>query len=814
MSLTVLAFWLSLLIPGYAVARRVDAEGVESGLPAAIALSFIAAMVSLAAIMIPGYVLGVPITVLSLAIVAFVIWGGLDILRSARWPALGRLLLTAVGLESILIIADMVLGGRIGTILGADAIVHVARVRFLLGQGLSNADPFIGEYFHPIYHTNLIHGLLAAASQITRQDPLTVWFSSLPFAKLLVASGGWYAGWALFRHPAAGWVTALFFLGSRGPVTFTLYPNQLAPWFLLPVLVGYVARVAGEPADRRHLAGIAATSLAIGGTHGMYAIFATMAVGPAMAILAINRWRRRTDDRRILGACVLALAVGLPYPAVTHLARRAATAPAPAAAAKAEPGNRSTSESAAEPAPVRRRLPEVSDRFRRLDNGLVMHEIGRGFTGNRGLRVLVLAMAAALAVIAGQGRQTAMVLGIAITVATWLHVPPLCTLLLRGGGAEWIVLRFATFLDVLLAVLVPGSVIAVAAAATAARAESPPGRIAPLVLRWTLGASCVFAGAFFAAQQSPYDWRTYLDRGRRPASELRGSQLNPLRRFAADLKAFVPRDAVVLADPSLGMRVVMAHDCRVIASTSSSVGVPDLGTRTTHARRMLRNGTPEEQRDALLERYGVTHVVANRPAPAWLMDRMAAFHATEFGWCIITLRQPGDAAEPVEGDFERALVDAGRIIEAIDLLQEKVDADPEHFGKRFRLGRLLMDTGRLLDAIESFELALDLRPDDPRPAIMIGNAYAELEWPEEAIEAYRDTLKIAEGIGDRQAAASAAFNIGNTHYRLGRWAEAAEAYRVALQADPGHAAAAQWLAEAEARLEADAATEAGGGPVR
>ncbi len=821
MSLPILAFWLALLVPGHAIARRLDPEGVESGPLSAIALSFLAAVVALAAVMIPGYVLGVPIVVLSAAIVGFVLWGAADLVRSRRWAAIGRLCLAAICLEVGVVLVDMLLSGRIGTLLGADAIVHVARVRFLLEQGLGNGDPFIGGHFYPIYHTNFIHALLASACQITGEDPLTVWSASLPFAKLLVVSGAWYVGWALFRNPVAAWATALFVLGSRGPVTFMLYPNQLAPWFLIPVLLGFLVRAVADGPRRPHALGIAASALAIGGTHGMYAIFATMAVGPALAVWVATQWLRATADRRGLAACLIALAAGLPFPATTFLATRAASKPAAATekatgpiadvaaevdveadplrlavaaddAADEEDDETDPAEAAA-PGPT---LPAVSNRFHRLDNGLVMHKFGRGFTGNRGLRVWVLAMGAALAVIAGHRRETLLLLGVLLSVAVWLHVPPLCTLLLRAGGAEWIVLRLASLMDVLLAVLVPGSVAAVAAAAMRHREETD--RLSPLVLRWSLGASCLHAGAFFAAQQSPYDWRTYLDRGRMSASALRGGQLDPLLRLARDLEGTIPSNAVVLADPSIGMRVVMAHDCRVVTSTSSSVGVRGIGTRTRHARRMLRNGTSPEQRDALLERYGVTHVVAERPAPAWTLERMEAFHPTEFGWCIITLRDPGSPPGPVAGDYDMALADAGRIDEAIEVLQQRVEQSPDHFGSRFRLGRMLHDGGRLLDAVESFELALSIRPEDPRPAIMIGNAYSDLEWYDEAIEAYRRTVAIATRVNDRRAIASAEFNTANTHYRLGRWDEAVAAYRAALAADPTHAGAAQWLPMAEA----------------
>ena len=63
---------------------------------------------------------------------------------------------------------------------------------------------------------------------------------------------------------------------------------------------------------------------------------------------------------------------------------------------------------------------------------------------------------------------------------------------------------------------------------------------------------------------------------------------------------------------------------------------------------------------------------------------------------------------------------------------------------------------------------------------MIGNAYSDLEWYEDAITAYRMTMDIAAANDEPNAGASAAFNLGNMYFRLEMWAEAVEAYAEAL----------------------------------
>ena len=216
-----------------------------------------------------------------------------------------------------------------------------------------------------------------------------------------------------------------------------------------------------------------------------------------------------------------------------------------------------------------------------------------------------------------------MILGAAVSVAAWLHVPPLCTLLLKAGGAEWMVLRLGSIMDVLFALFVPGAVAAVVAKVLAQ--NSAPRVFPTLVFRWSFSMCCLFLGAFFASHNGPYTWKSYLQRGEYDKGVRYGTQLNPLRRLSDDLEAVVPADAVVLADPSIGMKVVMTHDCRVVTSTSSSVGVRGMGARYTAVREMLAGKTEEEHRSSLLDQYDVTYLVAQRPAPNWTFERMASF---------------------------------------------------------------------------------------------------------------------------------------------------------------------------------------------
>ena len=82
--------------------------------------------------------------VLSGACVVAIVAGLEELIRRGWWRDLGRLLLAGVCVEMLIVAGDMVLGARVGAYTGGDATLHVARIRFLLDNGLSNIDPYVG----------------------------------------------------------------------------------------------------------------------------------------------------------------------------------------------------------------------------------------------------------------------------------------------------------------------------------------------------------------------------------------------------------------------------------------------------------------------------------------------------------------------------------------------------------------------------------------------------------------------------------------------------------------------------------------------
>ncbi|MFM1831804.1 MAG: hypothetical protein RLZZ461_120, partial [Planctomycetota bacterium] len=322
MTLMAIIFWTMLLVPGFAVARRLAPDELEGGLLPGVAVSWVTAFAMLAPLAIAGYLLHAPMWLAVTVVGGFIVWGGYDLARQRAWKGVGGLIVASIGLELAIVVADMVFSARHGSILAADARVHLARIRFLYDHGLSNLDPFISTpYPYPIYHTNLHHALFATGSKLMGADPLAFWFGSLPAAKLMIASGMAYLAWAVLGGRWAAWIAAVMVLVDRGPVSFSLYPNQLSPWFLMPILVGVLARTLGaawrepEAAWWHRLPRVAALALLIGMFHPLYAGFATVIASPVL--LGTAGWRlirRRPGVATALVAWVLVVLCAMPFP--------------------------------------------------------------------------------------------------------------------------------------------------------------------------------------------------------------------------------------------------------------------------------------------------------------------------------------------------------------------------------------------------------------------------------------------------------------------------------------------------------------------
>lgn len=626
-----LLFWLALVLPGYVVVRHVFADDLESGLFGVVGLSYLFTFGVLSPISIACYVLHAPLVVFSAACVLSVLASLLELTRRGWWRETGRLILGAITFELAIVVADSVLGARIGALVGGDAVTHLARIRTLLDHGFNNSDPFVGGHFFPIYHTNLVHAMYAACSQLTGVHHVWVWFASLPWGKLLVASGCYYMAWSVFDRRWVGWVAAIFTVGVHAPMNFLVYPNKLAPLWILPLMLGFAVRACRAPCTWKSPIKLAAGSLVVGQVHGLYGAFAGITLGPVLAVTAIVHIFLKHPGRWCLAMCTVALTAALPF----LLISRATAYPKPGSSPKVNAGAKVESDVSADSANVE--SPASTNRIgdRRVSVG---PKYGWGWPRDRRSSVasISLALGIVCALVGRRRRQAAVLLAIAGTAAMIFYVPSLYSVAVDLFGKKWIVSRMGMVLYLGYVGLVPSSVaflvepftqtgwlrwilglpvrlLRVALVEHKGRRPSPPypgltsaWRFEGAMYRAIISVLVLLAGMTFAPRKGPYTWEQYWSKTVAPRAQ-RHDYLDKTTRVMTFCKKNIPTGVTVLLEEWPGMVLTVVHDCYIVAPASGSLGVPDLNERRADLKLMLAPETRWETRRKLLRKYDVKH---------------------------------------------------------------------------------------------------------------------------------------------------------------------------------------------------------------
>lgn len=606
MAFVELLFWLSLALPGYVLVRSFAVEDLPAGFLGVFSVSTLGTLALLSPICIAGHLFGAPVWLFTTGVVGLLAWAVAHVTRKGWWPEVGQILLGSVCFEFVIVCCDLLLGARVGAFLGGDARVHLARIRFILDNGLSNQDPFVAaSYFFPIYHTNLLHALYASASQIFQENPVPVWYNSLPWAKLVAISGTYHMTWCVFRRSWPAYAAALCCIGIRGPFTYVNYPNQLSFLWLCPLIIGFAAEACRAGVTWATVARIGAASLVLGQFHGLFAIFSIMAVAPSLAVVAAVYFltHRRPQARKVV-ACAAVMFVGLPFPYVSKIKSAPATvAPLEDVAASARSGD-----------------------FTPVGNGMVMRNPDSFWAslGDTWWRVGLLILGIAI-VLSGRARWPgAMVVGIMLTPLAILYIPQICTPFLRIFREEWILARLGFYFVVCHQVLMAGAV-----AYGLDRFSIRSLVRAPIsLLALQLGGNVIGGFATVTAtpipqpildalsrfamvdHQRPYDWTMHFNAASAYSTDHLGHVYN-LEEFRSKLRAFVPPGETILADPFSGIDLVALHDCHIIASGSASNGVLDQADRLRDVNMLLNPQLPWSARRALLQKHGIRYFMPN-----------------------------------------------------------------------------------------------------------------------------------------------------------------------------------------------------------
>ena len=591
-------FWLLLLAPGVCVLDWLR-RGAERGcVLESIGLGYALSFALIVPLSTAGYALELPLWVLSGAIVLLVALAlvrlGTRVWRRRSRPAFEPWTAVAVATLLLLLLHAAAVGGHLVN----DADFHIARVRSLYEHGLSNHDPYTETGFTHPYHSNVVHAVLAAGAQLTGTDPLEFWQATLPFAKLVAACGVATLCLQLGGTALAAWLTALFALGSMFVLDWTLYPNQLAVWWLVPVGLAATLGLLTSTAMRLHVVVLASCSLVLAVTHGLYAgylgVLSACMVAPVVAHRLINHAGQRRHWLALGALAALALSPPLPFLYVartTHVPHQA---------------NFDYLGGAPTPRPSK---PERFTRHLRTDANGRFSVPPNELYGGATKRVLGVLSLIALLRRRRYVAFTAIVSSLGVSMLM-LSVPLLASAAIHVVGAAWTLERLTALVGMQHVALVGGALVPIVA-------ENVAGRVWPTLVPLLACAVGIVSGsggpALAASAVVENLWET-------DPPSLTGSRLPRWMAEDRELLRMLPPGSTVLTHPMGARQLRKLYDLKFIRASRNHSGVDDLVDRTVAMHDLIYAKRLTPALSKVLARFDVHFAVQSEEHPIKWLD--------------------------------------------------------------------------------------------------------------------------------------------------------------------------------------------------
>jgi protein O-mannosyl-transferase len=142
-----------------------------------------------------------------------------------------------------------------------------------------------------------------------------------------------------------------------------------------------------------------------------------------------------------------------------------------------------------------------------------------------------------------------------------------------------------------------------------------------------------------------------------------------------------------------------------------------------------------------------------------------------------------------------ALVDQGKLDEAIKHYQSSLAAKPDYYYALNNLGNTSNAQGRYTDAIDYYKRALEIKPSYAEAHNNLGLALLNYKDPQQAIEQFQEALKLDQSLDNAE------YNWGLALGSLGQFEPAIAHYQQAIRLNPGNMEAYANMAAVYAQLQ-------------
>jgi hypothetical protein len=554
-------FWLTTLIPGFALIQVFYPEDMRRGLLATITWSYVLTV----ALMVPAVAIAFTVHFSVQAVgayyLALVAVSTVVALRYGGLGRLGRLLKSTHWFEIGLVLAAIALTVPLGASAQSDSFAHSAKIRFMRDVGF-----YLQDAYSPLavietkWHVNVHHTFFAIASWLGGNEPLELWFRSAWFFRLLAIGGIGFLATTVFR---SRWIAAVAMVGAvavMGTKLTIVFPFSVTGFAIAPVLVALVVEVLVRPSMSR-FSRVFLCSLTLAALHFGTWFLAAVCIGPTIAAWTIWRERMREWWRR-LALAALTLVTGVPFLLVSAL----------------------------QPNYVVAQQDELHLRMVRT-----FEIAGRSITiidpTHYAWMLPLVAVLGLLAIVGRRLRARVLILsGIMVAAMLCMFTPGIFDVLVRFVP-YWLVQRFRNFGEVIGLATVGGGIAWMARP----RLQTPLARRAFAVL-----VLCGGLAAFRANIQG------YVLESNRQKRWLVSAGL-----LQDAVRSVIPPHSLVASDPEWSLVLPAVHLSRVMAADLHHANPSDGGLLERYAdtQELLAEGTIDERRRQIILKHGIDFIL-------------------------------------------------------------------------------------------------------------------------------------------------------------------------------------------------------------
>ena len=311
-------FWLTTIVPGFALLRRYFPEDVRRGLLPTLAWSYLLTVAIMAPIVAFAFTVHLDVRTVTAIYAALLVASAISLARTGWRGSVTRLLRSSHWFELALILLAVAVTIPLGGSATDDSFPHAAKIRYMRDVGFYLQDPYSPlTIIETKWHVSVHHAFYAIESWLGGIEPLELWYRTAWIFRLTGIGAIGFLAATVFRSRWIGAVAMLGVLVYLGTKKAVAYPFSMTAFTVFPVLLALTMDAIERPGLRRY-ARIALCALALAAIHVGTWFVDCLALAPMVALWAIWRMGFTAAVPRI-AAIGGALAVGIPFLLVSAL---------------------------------------------------------------------------------------------------------------------------------------------------------------------------------------------------------------------------------------------------------------------------------------------------------------------------------------------------------------------------------------------------------------------------------------------------------------------------------------------------------------